>query len=110
MEEFQGRLDVLQEEVADSEWGNFDGPNITVRYVVPERNRLSDSLERLRQSGQQGGMVISSEYSGDKKDDFTFLEIDLADMPMGIDKLTVTVTDAQNNQQVNRSELFRVIP
>lgn len=110
MEEFQGRLDVLQEEVADSEWGNFDGPNITVRYVVPERNRLSASLEQLRQSGREGGMVISSEYSGDQKDDFTFLEIDLADMPVGIYKLTVTATDAHNNQQVNRSELFRVIP
>ena len=110
MAEFQGRLDVMQEEVGDTDWDDFSRRNVTVRYVVPERNRLSASLEKLRKEGQEGGMVISSEYSGDQKDDFTFLEIDLADMPVGIYKLTVTATDAKSKQKVDRSELFRVIP
>lgn len=110
VDEHKGRLEVLQEEVSGGLDMSFDGPQVGVRYVVPERNRLSDSLERLRQSGRDGGMVITSEYSGDKKDEFTFLEIDLADMPTGIYKLTVTATDAKTEQQVHRSELFRVIP
>lgn len=110
LDEFQGRLEVMREEVGDTDWGNFDAPNVAVRYVVPERNRLSASLEQLRQQVENGGMVISSEYSGDQKDDFTFLEINLADMPMGIYKLTVTATNTQNKQQATRSELFRVIP
>jgi len=110
MDAFQGRLDVIREEVDDTDWGDLSGPNVTVHFVVPERNRLSASLEQLRQKGQQGGMVISSEYAGNQKDDFTFLEINLADIPVGIYKLTVTATDAQNKQRVRRSELFRVIP
>jgi GWxTD domain-containing protein len=59
MDAFQGRLDVIREEVEDTDWGDLSGPNVTVHYVVPERNRLSASLEQLRQKGQQGGMVIS---------------------------------------------------
>jgi len=110
LDEYQGRLEVMREEVGDTDWGNLNGPNVLVRYVVPERNRLSASLEQLRQKGENGGMVISSEYSGNQEDDFTFLEINLADMPMGIYKLTVTATDTQNKQQATRSELFRVIP
>ena len=79
-----------------------------VQYVLAERNQLAESLEQLRKSGAQSGTSISSIYTGDKSDDFTFLEIDLSKMPRGIYKLDIAVTDLKAKKQVKRKAVFRV--
>jgi hypothetical protein len=100
----EGEVDVeqAQEEIS------AEAANLEVQYVLAERNQLADSLERLRKSGQQGETEIRSQYTGNQRNDFTFLEIDLSKMPGGIYKLNVTVTDLLAKQQVNRNVLFRV--
>ncbi len=82
--------------------------NLKVRYVLAERNQMAESLEELRRAGQQSSTSISSVYTGDKSDDFTFLEIDLSTMPRGIYKLEIAVTDLKAKKQVKRNTVFRV--
>ena len=104
-----GRLIVTQEEGEDAEGGIFDTADFTMHYELAERNRLAEELDRLLRGGQQSETLITSEYAGDQPDEFTFLEIDLADMPTGIYKLTVTATDVYTGQTAQRNELFRVL-
>lgn len=52
---------------------------------------------------------VSAEYEGTKRDDFTFLEIDIGQLPENVYQLTVTVTDKQANIQVKQHTFFRVV-
>ena len=79
-----------------------------VQYVLAERNQLAESLEKMRKEGTQSGTSISSIYTGDQENDFTFLEIDLAKMPRGIYKLDIIVTDLNQKKQMKRKAVFRV--
>ena len=54
-------------------------------------------------------MAVTSRYEGDREDDFTYLQINVARVPVGIYNLTVTVKDVRTEQIAERDVLFRVI-
>lgn len=52
---------------------------------------------------------ITSEYQGDQKNDLTFLEINVNQLPAAIYELTVTLTDQQNQQKEEKHVIFRIV-
>ena len=52
---------------------------------------------------------VTARYEGDRRDDLTYLEIDVTEVPVGVHKLTVTTRDALTGQTAERSVLFRVV-
>ena len=80
-----------------------------VRYVLPERNRISQQFEEIGQKGRQIETAVTSRYEGDREDDFTYLQIDVARVPVGIYNLTVTVKDVRTEQIAERDVLFRIM-
>ena len=77
-----------------------------VTYVLPERNRV---WEKLSEAGGETETAVTARYEGERKDDFTFLQIDVGQMPAGIYKLVVTAVDIGTGQRAERDVLFRVI-
>ena len=55
------------------------------------------------------GLLLNRFMPSDRKDDFTFLQIDVGQMPAGIYKLVVTAVDIGTGQRAERDVLFRVI-
>ena len=51
---------------------------------------------------------VTAQYDGDRSDDFTYLEIGIEQMPVGVHKLTVAVRDVQTGQTDEREAVFRV--
>ncbi len=53
--------------------------------------------------------TITARYEGNRADDFTYLQIDLSHVPVGVHRLSVRVRDMHNDMVVSRDALFRVI-
>ncbi len=66
---------------------------------IKEKARSQEGLET----------TVTSRYEGDREDDFTYLQIDLDHVPVGVHRLTVRVKDVHTGQTAAREELFRVI-
>ena len=81
-------------------------PDYRVRYMLPERNRI---LVGDQDPSRGMETAITAQYEGDREDDFTYLQIDIARAPVGVHKLTVTVRDAKTGQMAERKVLFRVV-
>lgn len=79
-----------------------------VKYTLP-KSRETESLKRATSQGVDMTTSVTAEYEGDKTNDFTYLQFDVAQLPQGIHKLTVTVTDKHTNHQTQKTALFRVI-
>ena len=88
----------------------YGGEGYKVKYVVPKRNRISSSVDS-RPAGSRGRAetTVSVRYEGDREDDFTYLQIDLGQVPGGIHSLTITVKDLSTGNAVEREVLFRVV-
>ena len=84
-------------------------PQLQVQYRLPKHNQLREELKHLRGLQDRVETTVSAEYEGDRADDFTFLEIDIHQLPAGIYALTVTISDRHTGQSVDQSLLFRVI-
>ena len=98
------------EEVTERE-GQFDQERVVdyrVRYVLPEKNRVSEKYER-RRGGAGRETAVTARYEGDQEGDFIYLNIDVTEMPAGVYKLTVTVKDVQTRQTTMQDELFRIV-
>ena len=78
-----------------------------VTYRLPERNRILEAIGRL--FGKREETAITARYEGDREDDFTYLQIDVAQAPPGVHKLRVTVRDVRTEREVERGVLFRVV-
>jgi len=77
-----------------------------VQYVSSESSRRFEAFD----SGDpQGERTVTAQYEGDRKNDFTYLQIDIARTSVGIHKLTVTVRDVKTGETVEREVLFRVV-
>ena len=59
--------------------------------------------------GQMVVPAVTARYEGDREDDFTYLQIDVAQVPVGVHKLTVTVRDVKTGQADERDVLFRAV-
>ena len=91
--------------------GPFDEERVVdyrVRYVLPERNRVSEQYRRMRR-GAGVETAVTARYEGDQEDDFIYLKIDVSEMPQGIYKLTVRIKDVRTGHTSQRDALLRLI-
>jgi len=79
-----------------------------VKYVLP-KSRLSEAFSKLAENGVDMRRSITAQYVGRKENDFIFLQIDVAQVPVGIHQLVLTIKDLQTQQSVQRETLFRVL-
>ena len=105
---------VVTEPIIRSEedlWG--DAPEETVsyrvRYILPERNRISEAIENTPRTRDGAETTVTAQYRGNQEDDFTFLQIDANNAPDGFHKLIVTVKDLYTGQTAERDVVFRVV-
>ena len=77
-----------------------------VQYVASENSRRLGAFDR---GDSQGERTVTAQYEGDRENDFTYLQIDIARTSVGIHKLTVTVRDMKTGQTAEREVLFRVV-
>lgn len=80
-----------------------------VRYILPERNRISEEIEDTRRKKEGAETTVTAQYRGNLKNDFTFLQIDATDAPAGFHKLIVTLKDLYTGQTAERDVVFRVV-
>lgn len=79
-----------------------------VKYVLP-KSRLSEEFSTLAENGVDMKRSITAEYDGRTTNDFTYLQIDVTRVPVGIHQLVLTIKDLQSQQSIQRKTLFRVI-
>lgn len=79
-----------------------------VKYTLP-KSIETDELKRATDQGVAMTTSVTAEYEGDRVNDFTYLQFDTSQLPKGIHKLTVTITDKNTNRYTNKYALFRVI-
>ena len=97
------------EETADVEdEAGTDGGDYRVRYVLPERNRLSQEVREQFEKGRGTETAVTARYEGNRADDFTYLQIDVGRLPVGVYRLTVVVRDVRTEGVAERTALFRV--
>lgn len=85
-------------------------PIYDVSYTMPKRNLITDWKE-IKRSGvfrKRPGTTITAQYEGENKNDFTYLQIDVSQVPPGVHQLTVSVRDLRTKQKSQRDLLFRV--
>ena len=85
-----------------------DGPvEYQVRYIPAERNRVSRMFRKFE--GEAGETAVTVRYEGDRADDFTYLQIALDSVPVGVHRLSVELKDLNSaGQGDERRVLFRV--
>ena len=88
-----------------------DAFDYEVTYRVPRRNLIGEWMKKNTRSWFRkiAETTITARYEGDREEDFTYLQIDVAQVPAGIHKLTVTVKDDRTGKTCERNMLFRVV-
>jgi len=80
-----------------------------VRYVLPERNVVAKQIMGAAHRGRGTETGVTARYEGERTDDFTYLQIDVGQMPTGVYKLTVTARDTRPGDVAEKSVLFRTV-
>ena len=79
-----------------------------VRYIPAERNRVSRMFRKFE--SEAGETAVTVRYEGNRADDFTYLQIALDSVPVGVHRLSVELKDLNSQGQGDeRRVLFRVI-
>ena len=79
-----------------------------VRYIPAERDRVSRMFRKFE--SETGETTVTVRYEGDRADDFTYLQIALDSVPVGVHRLSVELKDLNSaGQGDGRRVLFRVI-
>ncbi|OGG45855.1 MAG: hypothetical protein A3F84_01785 [Candidatus Handelsmanbacteria bacterium RIFCSPLOWO2_12_FULL_64_10] len=99
--EAQARVEI---EGVQEEGGPVD---YRVRYVLPDRNRISSQI--IGRADKETEIAVTARYTGERRDDFAYLQVDVGQMPRGVYKLTVAVKDVRSGRTAERDALFRVI-
>ena len=78
---------------------------------MPREVGDAGSEQTLKVEGGDAGSAtaVTARYEGIQEDDFTYLQIDVGELPPGTHKLTVEVTDIHAGLSVQRAVLFRVV-
>lgn len=86
-----------------------DGPvEYQVRYIPAERDRVSRMFRKFE--SESGETAVTVRYEGDRADDFTYLQIALDSVPVGVHRLSVELKDLNSaGQGDERRVLFRVM-
>lgn len=105
---------IIEEPVIASEddlWrdGIQESVRYRVKYILPERNRISEEIENTPRSLEGTETTVTARYEGDRTDDFTFLQIESNDTPAGFHKLIVAVKDLYTGQIAKRHVVYRVV-
>ncbi len=105
---------VVEESIVEREEDLWrDEPEETVsyrvRYILPERNRISEEIEDTPRRKEGIETTVTAQYQGNQEDDFTFLQIDATNAPDGFHKLIVTLKDLYTGQIAERDVVFRVV-
>jgi len=79
-----------------------------VKYIL-NKHREAETVERANFDDEHIATKISAEYEGSKQDDFTYLQLDLAEVPAGVHKLSVKIQDHLNYHIQERDIIFRVL-
>lgn len=96
-------------------FGQFTQPETApiyeVTYEVPKHNLVKEWIKKQTRGlfRKRHETMISAQYEGQQKNDFTYLQIDVAQIPAGIHKLTVTVRDISGDKEAEKSLLFRIV-
>ena len=75
----------------------------------PDDDAEARRIKEMARSSEGLETTVTSRYEGYREDDFTYLQIDLGHVPVGVHRLTVRVKDMHNGQVVSRDALLRVI-
>ena len=81
---------------------------IRVEYTPAERNKVYEAFGKYDPDKRETS--VSVRYEGHQENDFTYLEIDLQEIPAGVHALTVELKDLKSDGQGDhRQALFRVV-
>ena len=78
-------------------------------FREPEDDAEARRIKEMGRSREGLETTVTSRYEGDRKDDFTYLQIDLGHVPVGVHRLSVRIKDVHTGQIATREALFRVI-
>ena len=86
-----------------------DGPvEYQVRYIPAERDRVSRMFRKFE--SEAGETAVTVRYEGDRADDFTYLQIALDGVPVGLHRLSVKLKNLNSGGKGDEKRvLFRVI-
>ena len=79
------------------------------RFVFPDEDELASRIKKKGRNKEGVETTITVRYEGNRRDDFTYLQIDLTHVPAGVHRLSVNVRDMHNDRVDSRHTLFRVI-
>ena len=82
----------------------YDTETSVVKYVVPQQ-QTSEELVKVLEEGVAHETTVTADYLGNREDEFTYLQIDVSQVPLGIHKLTITTHD-QVGKTVAQNETF----
>lgn len=107
LSEISGQTEITTIDLEDdfTNENNAETIRYQVRYITPKRNQLTNnsSIEEYTTT------AITNRYQGTKRDDFTYLQIDIERVPVGIHQLDITLYDRNSKQTQTKSVLFRIV-
>ena len=86
----------------------YDPGTSVVRYVVPQQ-QTSEELIKVLEEGVAHETTVTADYLGNREDEFTYLQIDVSQVPLGIHKLTITAHDKVGKTVAHNETFFRII-
>ena len=86
----------------------YDTETSVVRYVVPQQ-QTSEELVKVLEGGVAHETTVTADYLGNREDEFTYLQIDVNQVPEGIYQLTVLAKDKRTDQTDRKYVYFRII-
>ena len=87
----------------------YDPGTSVVKYVVPQQ-QTSEELVKVLEEGVAHETTVTADYLGNREDEFTYLQIDVSQVPSGIHKLTVTAHDKVGKTVAHNETFFRMYP
>ena len=86
----------------------YDPGTSVVKYVVPKQ-QTSEELVKVLEEGVAHETTVTADYLGNREDEFTYLQIDVSQVPSGIHKLTITAHDKVGKTVARNETFFRII-
>ncbi len=86
----------------------YDTGTSVVKYVVPQQ-QASEELVKVLEEGVAHETTVTADYLGNREDEFTYLQIDVSQVPLGIHKLTITAHDKVGKTVARNEAFFRII-
>ena len=86
----------------------YDPGTSVVKYVVPQQ-QTSEELVKVLEEGVAHETTVTADYLGNREDEFTYLQIDVSQVPSGIHKLTITAHDKVGKTVAHNETFFRII-